>query len=153
MWAPKLLVPFACASAALPQQGTPSLSAARLEIDTSHLKKVDPALYGPNHLCTVQVSEEEAAAGALGPEWPAPEVLRALQRQCVDISHAAQSREHSPCAKRLIMSLLATLHGTNCLLDRMHYFPTRSQSGERLAAEQAVERLQRAAGAYERESA
>lgn len=106
-------------------------------------------------LCSLapEVSEEEAAAGALGPEWPAPEVLRALQRQCVDISHAAQSREHSPCAKRLIMSLLATLHGTNCLLDRMHYFPTRSQSGERLAAEQAVERLQRAAGAYERESA
>ena len=97
----------------------------------------------------LQVGEEEAAAGLLGPEWPAPEVLLALQRQCVDISHAAQSREHSPQAKRLIMSLLVTLQGTACLMDRMHFFPSRQQSGQRSAAEQAVERLQRAVGANE----
>ena len=93
----------------------------------------------------VQVSEEEAAAGLLGREWPAPEVLLSLQRQCVDISHAAKAREEFPGAKRLIISLSAALHGTSCLLDRMHYFPSRHQAGDRQAAVQAIERLELAA--------
>ncbi|KAK9805788.1 hypothetical protein WJX73_010423 [Symbiochloris irregularis] len=99
-------------------------------------------------LCSLapEVSEEEAAAGLLGPEWPAPEVLQALQHQGVDVSHSAASRRHSPRARRLITSLLAILQGTACLLDRMHVPPSRNHSSEAAASDQAVERLERASG-------
>lgn len=98
-----------------------------------------------NALSLVQVSEEEVRAGLLGPEWPAPEVLLAMQRQCVDLSHAAVAREHSPRAKRLISSLFTALCSISCLLERMHFYPSRHQSGEKVAADQAVDRLQQAA--------
>ena len=92
------------------------------------------------------MSEEEAAAGLLGPEWPAPEVLQALQHQGVDVSHSAASRRHSTKARRLITSLLAILQGTACLLDRMHVPPGRNHNSEAVASDQAVERLERASG-------
>lgn len=53
------------------------------------------------HACVaVQVSEAEAAAGALGPAWPSARVLVALQEQCREVAESVLSLPHAAQASQ-----------------------------------------------------